>query len=91
MQTQLKRSDDRILAGVCGGIANYFGIDPVIVRLVFVLSVLFAGAPILLYPILWLIMPEERARAQIVHVIPDHPRPVEQWQFDPVTGEKIRR
>ena len=91
MQSQLRRSSDKMLAGVCGGIAEYFNIDPVIVRLLFVLSVLFAGFPIIVYPILWLVMPSPTLQPQIINVIPDHPRPVEQWHFDPMTGEKIRR
>lgn len=91
MSTQFRRSNDRIIAGVCSGIANYFSIDPVIVRLVFVLAFFAGGLPLIIYPILWLIMPEESARSQIIHVLPDHPRPVEQWRFDPVTGERIKR
>lgn len=91
MQTQLRRSSDKILAGVCGGIADYFDIDPIIVRLLFVLSVIFAGFPIIVYPILWLIMPAPTQSPQVVHMIADHPRPVSQWQFDPMTGEKIQR
>lgn len=93
MQGQLRRSNDKIVAGVCGGVAEYFNIDPAIVRLVFVLGVLFAGFPILIYPILWLVMPAPQAvtTIQSVSVIPDHPRPVEQWHYDPMTGEKIRR
>lgn len=92
MQTQLRRSNNKILAGVCGGIADYFNIDPVIVRLLFVLSVLFAGFPLILYPIMWLIMPEQTTGyTQVIHAIPDHPRPIESWHYDPMTGEKIRR
>ncbi|MBC8163360.1 MAG: PspC domain-containing protein [Roseiflexaceae bacterium] len=91
MQGQLRRSNNKILAGVCAGVAEYFNIDPVIVRLVFVLGVLFVGFPIILYPILWLIMPEQPSYSQVINTLPDHPRPVESWQYDPMTGEKIRR
>ncbi|KAB8143509.1 PspC domain-containing protein [Chloroflexia bacterium SDU3-3] len=93
MQGQLRRSNDKMLAGVCGGIAEYFNIDPVIVRLVFVLATLFMGFPVIIYPILWLVMPEayRSTPPQVVHMVPDHPRPVEQWHYDPVTGERIQR
>jgi phage shock protein C len=50
---------DKIIAGVCGGIANYFKIDPVFVRLAFVLLVLLKGSGILIYIIAWIIMPLE--------------------------------
>ncbi len=57
-QTRLTRSaTDKILGGVCGGLGQYFGIDPVIVRLVFVALVFAGGISVVLYPILWLIMP----------------------------------
>lgn len=91
MNTQLRRSNDKIIAGVCGGIAEYFNVDPVIVRLLFVIGFFAAGIPILIYPILWLVMPAPAGGPQAVHLIPGHPRPVEQWQFDPHTGERIRR
>ena len=46
--------------GVCAGLAEYLDIDPTIVRIVWVLMVLFAGFGILLYIILWLIMPKQQ-------------------------------
>jgi phage shock protein C len=64
MQRQrLYRSrSNRVIAGVCAGIGAAFGIDPTIVRIVFVLLGLPGGAPgIVLYLICWLFMPEEPA------------------------------
>lgn len=51
---------DKIIAGVCGGIGNYLGIDPVIVRLVWVLLALCGGAGILAYILAWIIIPKEK-------------------------------
>ncbi len=55
----LKRSNDKMIAGVCAGIAEWLGWDPTIVRVVYVLlsilSVAFPG--ILVYIILWIVMP----------------------------------
>jgi phage shock protein C len=48
-----------MLGGVCGGLASYAGIDPVIVRLFFVIFTLAGGAGILIYLILWIVVPEE--------------------------------
>ncbi len=59
-----RSSTDRVLAGVCGGIANYLNVDPTFVRLAFVLLVLFAGFSPLLYLILWVIMPSEDSAGQ---------------------------
>jgi len=53
--------DDRMVSGVASGIAHYIGIDPVIVRLVFVLMALSGGHGILIYLVLALVMPEEYA------------------------------
>lgn len=49
---------DRKLAGVCGGIAEYFGVDPVLIRLLWVFFTLAAGGGILAYLIAWLVVPE---------------------------------
>jgi phage shock protein C len=49
---------NRKIAGVCGGLGEYFGLDPVIVRIAFVIFLLTGGAGILLYFICWMIMPE---------------------------------
>jgi phage shock protein PspC (stress-responsive transcriptional regulator) len=49
----------KVLAGVCAGIARRFGWSPWLVRLVFVLSCLLPGPQILLYLILWIVMPKE--------------------------------
>ncbi|PDW03535.1 PspC domain-containing protein [Candidatus Viridilinea mediisalina] len=58
MQPRLSRSNhERMLGGVCGGIAEYFNIDPVIVRLIFVLITLSYGFGLLAYLLFWFIMP----------------------------------
>ncbi len=54
----LRSSNDQIVAGVCAGLAEYFDIDPIIVRLVFALLILSGGSGILVYIILWIVMPE---------------------------------
>ncbi|MHC1782941.1 MAG: PspC domain-containing protein [Anaerolineaceae bacterium] len=60
MDKKLYRSRiDKMLGGVCGGLASYAGIDPVIVRLFFVIFTLAGGAGILIYLILWIVVPEE--------------------------------
>jgi Putative stress-responsive transcriptional regulator len=62
METKkLTRSNDKLLAGVCAGIAEYFDIDPTLVRVSYVaLSFFFAGFPgLLLYIILMIIMPQK--------------------------------
>jgi phage shock protein PspC (stress-responsive transcriptional regulator) len=51
---------DRKIAGVCGGLAEYFNVDPVIVRIVAFILLLPGGLPGLLpYIILWIVVPEE--------------------------------
>lgn len=50
---------DSKLAGVCGGIGAFFGIDSTLVRLAFVLFTLAGGAGPILYLVLWLVMPSE--------------------------------
>jgi len=51
--------EGRVIAGVCGGIAAYFGIDPTLVRLAFAVFTIFGGAGVLIYLIAWIVIPEE--------------------------------
>jgi phage shock protein C len=95
MNTRLVRTqNDRMLGGVAGGIARYFNIDSTIVRLIMVLSVFAGGVTPLVYVLLWIVMPEEQATPSVstaaAAMLPDHPRGVEQWKYDPYTGEKIK-
>lgn len=56
----LHRSEtNKIIAGVAGGLGEYFGIDPTIIRIIFIIISIFGGSGILLYLILWLIIPKE--------------------------------
>lgn len=62
MSKKLCRSKtDKKLAGVCGGLAKYLNMDPTVVRLIWVLLTVFAGASIWIYIIAALVMPEEYA------------------------------
>src|SRR5687767_4489369 len=57
-RAKLRRSvRDRMLGGVCGGLGEYFGIDPVLVRLAFVLTTLAGGAGVLAYIIMLIAVP----------------------------------
>ncbi|WP_417882741.1 PspC domain-containing protein [Aerococcus kribbianus] len=57
MKRLQKSQDNVMLAGVCAGIADYFGIDPTIVRLIYVLLTLAGGSGVLIYIILAIVMP----------------------------------
>jgi len=51
---------DRQLGGVCSGLANYFRIDPTVIRLIFVLGFFLTGsATFWLYLVMWIVIPEE--------------------------------
>jgi phage shock protein PspC (stress-responsive transcriptional regulator) len=52
-----RSSTDKKVAGVCGGLADYFDLDSTIVRLCWLLAVLFAGTGFLIYIILWIVLP----------------------------------
>lgn len=59
MNKKLNRSvKDKVFGGVAGGLAEYFEIDPIIVRVLFVVSVFFHGAGLIAYIVLWLAVPE---------------------------------
>jgi len=62
MPRKLYRSNQRKIAGVCAGIAEYFDIDPTLVRVVAVISLLWGGAGGLAYLIAWAMLPKSGQR-----------------------------
>jgi len=63
MEKRLYRSrSDRMVSGVCGGLARYFDMDPVIIRIIFVLLIFANGAGILAYIVLAIVVPQEGSK-----------------------------
>ena len=78
---RLERSrDDRILAGVCRGIAEHFGIDVTLVRVITVVLAVFGGAGVLLYLVGWAMIPEEGHRTSMVD------RALRRGSWQPIAG-----
>ena len=64
MEKRLYRSkSDRMIWGVCGGLAEYFDVDPTLIRIIAVLSIFISGAGILAYIILAIVVPSESSKA----------------------------
>lgn len=71
-EARLRRSNtDKIIAGVCGGLATYLGIDAVLVRLAFLVLLFASGIGLPIYVILWVIMPVEgdidQPSSEVIH------------------------
>lgn len=80
MNKKLYRSrQNKIIGGVCGGIGKYFDIDPVLIRLLFVLITLYNGAGLILYIILLIMLPLE----------PFNPDEIEIKDFTEIPDEKL--
>jgi phage shock protein C len=58
-QKLYRSRDERMIGGVCGGLGEFFGIDPTLIRLLFVLLTIFGGTGVLVYLVMLLIVPEE--------------------------------
>jgi len=56
----LHRSDNRVIAGVCSGVAEYLGIDTTLVRILVVVFTIFGGAAVPIYLVAWAIIPDTR-------------------------------
>ncbi len=54
-----RSTTDRRIAGVCGGLANYLTVDPVVLRIIFLISLVFGGLGFWAYLVIWLIAPED--------------------------------
>jgi phage shock protein PspC (stress-responsive transcriptional regulator) len=63
----------RMVAGVAAGLGEYFGLDPVLVRVVFVAVTLIAGIGVLIYLAGWLLIPEEGEQASILEKLASKP------------------
>jgi phage shock protein PspC (stress-responsive transcriptional regulator) len=61
-----RRREGRVVAGVCAGLAAYFGIDVTLVRLAFAVATIVWGLGVLIYLIAWAVIPEEGEGASIV-------------------------
>lgn len=59
-----RNPDDLLIGGVCSGLGAYFGVDPVWVRLFFVVLTLFSGFGIVAYIVLWIVVPEAKTNSQ---------------------------
>lgn len=57
-----RSTTNKVIAGVAGGIGEYFNIDPTIVRIIFIMLTIFGGSGILIYLVLWLVMPADTLR-----------------------------
>lgn len=64
MNRLYRPTSDRIIGGVAAGLANYFNVDPVLIRLLWVFSFFFGGAGFFAYIIAWIIIPEAPADRQ---------------------------
>ena len=67
-----RSTDDRWLAGVCGGLGKYFNVDPTLVRVIFVVLALIGLGGVILYLILWVVIPPEpteEEQAMVDHII----------------------
>ena len=58
----MRSSTDKKIAGVCGGLAEYFDVDPMLVRILWLVMVFFAGTGVLAYLVLWILLPVAPAR-----------------------------
>lgn len=75
-----RNTDDQIVAGVCSGIAAYFGMQPLVIRLLFFISIFFGGVGVIIYLILWIVVPEAKTNTQKLEMA-----------GDPVTLERIEK
>jgi len=56
-----RSSSDKILGGVCGGLARYLGVDAGIIRLITAIAIIFFGTGVLLYILLWVLLPSDNS------------------------------
>jgi phage shock protein PspC (stress-responsive transcriptional regulator) len=72
--------DNRILGGVCSGLSAYFNVDPIVFRIIFILIALGMGSGLIIYIILWIVIPEASTTAQKLEM-----------RGEPITIENIKK
>lgn len=75
-----RNSEDKVIAGVASGIATYFGIDPLIVRIIFFISIFFGGVGIIGYLFVWVVTKEAKTATEKLEM-----------QGDPVTLDEVKK
>lgn len=86
MAAKLMRSrNDRVIAGVAGGLAQYFNLDPTLVRVAWVVAVIFGGFGFLAYVILWIVLPEGEQEPSAMIVAE------ERFARGEISAEELRR
>ena len=76
MTNKLYRSrSNRVFGGVASGLATYLNIDPILARVIFVISTLFNGIGLIAYIILWIVIPEEPVTASSFNFGAGNPNP----------------
>ncbi len=66
-----RNPDDKVIAGVASGVADFFGLDPTIVRVVWTLTILLGGLGVIVYIILWIVVPEGNSDRTLAHDLRD--------------------
>ena len=70
----VRSQSDKMIGGVCGGLGEYFGIDPTLIRIAFALLVVFgAGSPLLLYLLLWIVIPSANSPRALIEAGAENP------------------
>ena len=66
----VRKTDDKMIAGVASGIADYFGIDVTLIRVLLVVTAIFGGFGLVVYIVMWVLVPEEGSgRAMIENMV----------------------
>ena len=66
-----RNPDNKIIAGVASGVADFFGLDPTVVRVVWALTMLLGGLGVIVYIILWIVVPEGDSDRTVAHDLRD--------------------
>ncbi|MGI4727327.1 MAG: PspC domain-containing protein [Janthinobacterium lividum] len=92
MEKKLYRDESRkVIAGVCAGLSDYFGIDVMLVRLLFVLTLIYHGGGTLAYIILWIVMPKRVGvfnDPMVDYTVHDESRPFQSFKTKPFKNNK---
>lgn len=72
MQKLFRSRSQKVFAGVCGGLSKYFNVDPVFIRIIFVVALFSGGLGLIAYIIFWIATPQEPLRYSPIYPVGDY-------------------
>ncbi len=91
MQKLFRSRSQKVFAGVCGGLSKYFNVDPVFIRIIFVVALFSGGLGLIAYIIFWIATPQEPLRYSPINPVGDYSEVSQMQDIEEETSEMPKK